>query len=99
MLDGGHVAYGLFGETARKFFRIMMITFVVISILPIALTGSFASFNSGWLVWMVFLYMTGRAHAQPLDDITQLDPARRAVGFGMLVMFVLLFTPVIMAVY
>jgi hypothetical protein len=48
---------------------------------------------------MAILFWLGRVRTQPLDDITGLDPARRALGFFILVMFVLLLTPVPMVIY
>src|SRR5262245_18894224 len=80
-LDGGHVAYGLFGEKARRIFPIMIGLLIAVSILPVLLTFSFASFNYSWLLWVVILFWLGNVRTTPLDDITELDPARRAVGF------------------
>jgi hypothetical protein len=45
------------------------------------------------------LFWLGNVRTQPLDDITPLDPFRRALGFTMLVVFVLLFTPIPMVAY
>jgi len=98
-LDGGHVAYGLFGENARRIFPIMIGLLVALSILPAFLTLSFGSFNYSWLLWVLILFWLGNVRTTPLDDITELDPARRALGFVVLILFILLFTPVPMAVY
>ena len=98
-LDGGHVAYGLFGENARRIFPIMIGLLVALSILPAFLTLSFGSFNYSWLLWVFILFWLGNVRTTPLDDITELDPARRALGFIVLILFILLFTPVPMAVY
>ena len=98
-LDGGHVAYGLFGENARRIFPIMIGLLVALSILPAFLTLSFGSFNYSWLLWVLILFWLGNVRTTPLDDITELDPARRALGFAVLILFILLFTPVPMAVY
>jgi len=98
-LDGGHVAYGLFGEKARKIFPIAMGTLIVLMILPALLTFSLGSFNFSWLLWAFILFWLGNVRTQPLDDITELDPTRRAIGFIMLIVFVLLFTPIPMVAY
>jgi membrane-associated protease RseP (regulator of RpoE activity) len=98
-LDGGHVAYGLFGENARRIFPIMIGLLVALSILPAFLTLSFGSFNYSWLLWVFILFWLGNVRTTPLDDITELDPGRRALGFVVLILFILLFTPVPMAVY
>lgn len=98
-LDGGHVAYGLFGEKAQRIFPIAIGTLIVLMFLPFLLTFSFGSFNFSWLLWVFILFWLGNVRTQPLDDITPLDPPRRALGFAMLVVFVLLFTPIPMVAY
>jgi membrane-associated protease RseP (regulator of RpoE activity) len=98
-LDGGHVAYGLFGEKARRIFPIMIGMLIALSFLPAVLTLSMAFFNYSWLLWVVILYWLGNVRTTPLDDITELDPARRILGIIVLILFILLFTPVPMAVY
>jgi membrane-associated protease RseP (regulator of RpoE activity) len=98
-LDGGHVAYGLFGEKARRIFPIAIGILIALSFLPVLLTFSFEAFNSGWLLWVFILFWLGNVRAQPLDDITELDTKRRALGFFVLILFVLLFTPIPLVTY
>lgn len=98
-LDGGHVAYGLFGEKARRIFPIAMGILIGLIFLPGLLTFSFESFNFSWLLWAFILFWLGNVRTQPLDDITELDPPRRAIGYAMLVVFLLLFTPIPMVAY
>ena len=98
-LDGGHVAYGLFGEKARKIFPFAIGILIALSVLPVILTFSLASFNFSWILWMMILYSLGRVRTQPLDDITELDNSRRALGFVMLIVFILLFTPIPLVTY
>jgi membrane-associated protease RseP (regulator of RpoE activity) len=98
-LDGGHVAYGLFGEKARKIFPIAMGVLIGLIFLPGLLTFSFGSFNFSWLLWAFILFWLGNVRTQPLDDITELDPTRRSIGYAMLVVFILLFTPIPLVVY
>ena len=93
-LDGGHVAYGLFGDKAKKIFPVMIGLLIVLMVLPVLLTFDLGAFNLGWVLWLLILFWLGNVRAQPLDDITPLDPKRRALGFFILIMFVLLFTPV-----
>ena len=82
-LDGGHVVYSLFGEKAGKAFPFILL-----------FLGLFGFFWTGWWLWAVLLFWLGRVHAQPLDQITTLDPRRRAVAVLVLVIFVLVFAPV-----
>ena len=82
-LDGGHVIYGLFGDKARKAFPFIVGLMVVLGF-----------FWSGWWLWAALLFWLGRVHAQPLDQITTLDPTRRLIGYAMIIVFLLVFTPV-----
>jgi membrane-associated protease RseP (regulator of RpoE activity) len=98
-LDGGHVAYGLFGEKARRIFPVAIGALIALSFLPSLLTFSLGAFNFSWLLWVFILFWLGNVRTQPLDDITPLDGKRRALGFFMLVLFILLFTPIPMVTY
>lgn len=82
-LDGGHVVYALFGEKARKAFPFIIGLLIALGI-----------FWSGWWLWAALLFWLGRVNAQPLDQITTLDPARRLVAYAMILVFILVFTPV-----
>ncbi|MBE0670013.1 MAG: site-2 protease family protein [Anaerolineales bacterium] len=82
-LDGGHVIYGLFGDKSRKAFPY---------IIGLLIAAGF--FWSGWWLWAVLLFWLGRVHAQPLDQITTLDPTRRLIAYSMIIIFFLVFTPV-----
>ena len=98
-LDGGHVAYGLFGEKARGIFPIAIGLLITLSVLPSLLTLSAGAINFSWLLWVMILFWLGNVRTQPLDDITPLDPSRRALGITVLIIFVLLFTPIPMMAY
>ena len=98
-LDGGHVAYGLFGDRARKIFPLIVGLLVALSFLPVLLTFSLQSFNFSWVLWVMILFWLGNVRTQPLDDITELNSPRRALGLFMLVVFILLFTPIPMVAY
>ena len=84
-LDGGHVSYVLFGRRARRFFWPAIGGLAVLALL----TGA-----STWWLWILLLFFFGRAYAQPLDDVTRLDPRRRAIAIFSLVLFFLVFVPV-----
>ncbi len=82
-LDGGHVIYVLLGKKARKLLPYVLLGLVVLGI-----------YWSGWWFWAFLIFMLGRAYAEPLDQITELDPRRRLIAaFGILV-FILVFTPI-----
>ena len=98
-LDGGHVVYGLFGEKARKFFPVAIGLLIAFSILPVILTFSFSAFNFSWLLWVAILFWLGNVRTTPLDDITPLDTKRRVLGFIVLIIFILIFTPIPLVSY
>ena len=82
-LDGGHIIYALLGEKARKAFPFIIALLIVLGI----------SWSTWWL-WAALLFWLGRVNAQPLDQITTLDPARRLIAYTMIIIFVLVFMPV-----
>jgi len=82
-LDGGHVMYSLFGIKARRVYYPVLVGMVILAVM-----------SQVWLVWVILLMLLGRLYAPPLDDITPLDPRRRAVAIGTLILFVLVFVPV-----
>jgi hypothetical protein len=49
---------------------------------------------SGWWLWAALVFLFGRYHAEPLDQITPLDEKRKWLALLALVVFVLTFTPV-----
>lgn len=82
-LDGGHITYALFGEKIRKAYPFVIGLLVVMGI-----------FAQTWWLWAVLLLWLGRVHAEPLDQITELDPRRRALGWLAILIFILVFSPV-----
>ncbi len=88
-LDGGHVAYALFGQRARAFFWPAMLGLGAITIYSY-LIGAFVP---TWLLWMAILFFMGRTYARPLEAMTELDPRRRALAVITLLLFFLVFVP------
>ena len=82
-LDGGHMLYVLVGDKSRKLLPVILIALVLLGFVW-----------PSWWLWVLILLFLGRYHAEPLDQITPLDPRRRAVAAFGLVLFVLLFMPV-----
>ncbi len=83
-LDGGHVFSLLFGtKGARRLFPVILVALVGMGFLW-----------SGWWLWAGLVFLFGRIYAEPLDQITPLDPARKALGILALIIFLLAFTPV-----
>ena len=83
-LDGGHVMYSLMGQRAKLF------TWPIVILL--VLMGFFLW--SGWFLWAALLFLFGRYHPEPLDDITRLGLSQKITAVLVLVIFLLVFTPV-----
>ena len=93
-LDGGHIAYALFGK------RQDIIATVLHALLPVAFLYNYAVFGNAnpgtvWLVWFVLLGAMRRASGcnHPPTQDGPLSPGRRWVAIFCLVMFALLFMP------
>lgn len=87
-LDGGHIIYSALGDKAKKFVGVIFVVMIVLGF-----------FWEGWWLWVFMLYFLGRHHATPLDQITELDPARKRLAAFMLVVFILVFIPVPLVLY
>ena len=83
-LDGGHVAYAVFGSRQR------MVSRGVIAILVVL--GIFGWL--GWLIWAGILIIMGVNHPPVIYDWIPLDKRRRTIGWITLTVFALTFTPV-----
>jgi membrane-associated protease RseP (regulator of RpoE activity) len=82
-LDGGHLLFSWIGKRAQMLWPFILAALLVMGI-----------FWSGWWLWALLIFLLGRLYAEPLDQITQLNPGRKAVAIFGLVLFILVFTPV-----
>ncbi len=83
-LDGGHMLYVLLGsQNARRILPFILIALVILGF-----------FWIGWWLWALIIFFLGRVYAEPLDQITPLDPTRKYLAVMALVIFILVFTPV-----
>ena len=87
-LDGGHVLYVLLGRKSRAVLPFILVTLVVLG-----------TVWSGWWLWAVLIFLLGRVHAEPLDQITPLDPNRRLIAILGLLIFFLVFAPVPLSIF
>jgi membrane-associated protease RseP (regulator of RpoE activity) len=81
-LDGGHVAYAVFGKRWQK-----LSWFVVAAL---ALMGYFWL---GWPFWAMLVVVLGLKHPPPLDDLTPLSKVDRWLVAVAVLIIVLTFTP------
>jgi membrane-associated protease RseP (regulator of RpoE activity) len=86
-LDGGHIAYAVFGHRARY-----------ISMATLAITVLLVIWSFSWismaLIMLAMAFFLGVRHPSVFDEGVPLDPRRRLVAVIALVIFVLCFTPV-----
>jgi len=82
-LDGGHIAYGLFGRRSRVIFLVAIVVMAFITVF----------YNPGWFLLLILIILFGFRHPPPIDDITPLDWRRKIVGGVAFLVFFLSFTP------
>ncbi len=82
-LDGGHIAYALFGRDAD------LIAYTMMGVC--LLLGIFVS--QSWLVWLALIALMGPRHPPPFNDVLRLTAPQVALGAIGLLLFLLLFTP------
>ncbi len=82
-LDGGHTIYSFLGKRAGRLWPFMMVGLLALGLVW-----------NGWFLFAVLIFFMGRVYAQPLDDITELDPKRKWIAAFGLILFLLVFTPV-----
>jgi membrane-associated protease RseP (regulator of RpoE activity) len=82
-LDGGHVLYVLLGKRAGR-----LLPYLIVGLIALGMVWS------GWWLWAALIFFLGRTHAQPMDEITPLDPTRKALAILGLLVFLVTFTPV-----
>jgi len=82
-LDGGHIAYALFGRKSRIIFFIAIAVMAYITLFH----------NPGWLLLLILFILFGLRHPAPLDDQTPLDRKRKLLGGIAYLAFFISFTP------
>lgn len=83
-LDGGHVAYALWGERQRS---------MALAFLPILLILGFFGW-AGWFLWAFMAGLFGVGHPPVMDPDAPLGRNRTIVGWIALAVFVVTFAPV-----
>jgi len=83
-LDGGHIAYALWGKGAYRISKI-----VFFALFPLGY------FWPGWIFWALLVFFILRLKHPPLNDMnTPLDEKRIMVGYICLFIFIITFIPV-----
>jgi membrane-associated protease RseP (regulator of RpoE activity) len=83
-LDGGHIAYALFGGKHIYLSNLLIIIMILLGLL----------LWEGWVIWAVLLLILGLRHPPVLYWEVPLDYKRRFIGWLAFVIFVFTFIPV-----
>jgi membrane-associated protease RseP (regulator of RpoE activity) len=88
-LDGGHVAYALWGNRQRS---------IALAVVPALLLLGFIGWP-GWFLWAGMAGILGLAHPPVMDPETSLGPIRMWIGWAAIAIFALTFAPVPFSVH
>ncbi len=88
-LDGGHVAYALWGNRQRT---------IAVAMIPILLLLGLFGWP-GWFLWAGLAGLVGLAHPPVMDPQRALGRVRVGVGWGALAIFFLTFAPIPFSVH
>lgn len=83
-LDGGHIARAILGEKSKWAGYGAIGAMLVLGLF----------FSSTWLFFALLIMFMGMRHPPPLNEVTNLDSRRKAVGIAAALMLVLCFVPV-----
>ncbi len=90
-LDGGHMVSALLGDRARYFSYAAVLALIILGfgVAPLGMPG-----YTGWLVFAIVILFLGIQHPPTLNGVSELDRSRKLVALGVILMFVVCFTPV-----
>jgi membrane-associated protease RseP (regulator of RpoE activity) len=83
MMDGGHIAYALFGDWHRHISWAMIVILLIMGIV-----GWF-----GWAIWAVVNVFFGLRHPPPINPELPLDRKRKILAAVAAVIFIITFVP------
>jgi membrane-associated protease RseP (regulator of RpoE activity) len=100
-LDGGHVAYAMFGERQPKIAALLILPILfylgALSVLTIAYPWMEALPGApgwqGWIIWSLLPLLIGIRHPPVLDGYVPLDRTRQSIGWIAVIIFVVSFVP------
>jgi len=81
-LDGGHIAYALFGADHKK-----------IAYASLFALAGLGFLWAGWWTWAILVMILGIRHPAPLNEVSRLDRKRVVIGIVSFIVFVLTFIP------
>ena len=83
-LDGGHVAYAVFGVRQRLVAKVFMVVILILGVIG----------WMGWFIWFALLFFIGINHPPVVFDWIPLDKKRKITGYVAIFVFVITFMPV-----
>ena len=83
-LDGGHIAYALFGRWYHLIARAALIALVVMGIWGWEV----------WLFWALIILILGMGHPSPMNPYQPLDTKRKFIGVLAMIILIITFIPV-----
>ena len=83
-LDGGHIAYALFGEKHAYFSKVLIPIMFLLGLL----------LWEGWAIWAVLLLILGLKHPPVFYSEVPLDGKRKFIGWLGFLIFFITFIPV-----
>ena len=96
-LDGGHIAYTMFGD--ENSYKVSVIAFLILFVLGIigivdgTLELGLGIGWGGWLFWSLILYFVIRLKHPPVPDPVPLSKGRMFLGYLSLFIFIISFSP------
>ena len=85
-LDGGHISYATFGRHST-----------VITVISVIVVLALSIYSPSWILWgilmLIMLLTIGPRHPRTIDHHIPLDPTRKLIAIGALIMFVICYTP------
>jgi membrane-associated protease RseP (regulator of RpoE activity) len=96
-LDGGHIAYSLFGGKVHQriagISMLVLIALGVLGVIGLVLDIEMPVGWPGWLFWAALLYFFIKIKHPPTYDDTPLSPVRRMLGYTTIGIFIVSFSP------
>lgn len=94
-LDGGHLAYTMFGTHHKAIARISFVLLLIIGLMGLLpMLNIPVSFGwAGWLFWAIILFFLVKLDHPPVIDESPLDSRRRRIGWMTFGILVLSFVP------